>query len=96
MTVPSSMLAPKVIPLPLSQVRRQLSTDFCCWCAIGGQHIVLVAQKASQDPKESLLSLVVFVHFIIDFNLRFFRKFLWTFKGILKVFFEHFLVLIDH
>ena len=38
MTVPSSVLAPKVTPLPLSQVRRQLSEDFCCWCAIGGQH----------------------------------------------------------
>ena len=37
MTVPSSVLAPKVTPLPLSQVRRQLSEDFCSWCAIGGQ-----------------------------------------------------------
>ena len=37
MTVPGSVLAPKVTPLPHSQMRRQLSEDFCCWCAIGRQ-----------------------------------------------------------
>ena len=37
MTVPSSMFTPKVTPLPLSQVRRQLLESFCCWCAINGQ-----------------------------------------------------------
>ena len=37
MTVPGSVLAPKATPLPLSQVRRQLSLDFCYWCAFGGQ-----------------------------------------------------------
>ena len=41
MTVPSSVLAPKVTPLPLSQVRRQISGDFCCWCAIDGQHLLV-------------------------------------------------------
>ena len=40
MIVPSSVLSPKVTPLPLSQVRRQLSEDFCCWCASGGQHLL--------------------------------------------------------
>ena len=39
MTVLSSVVAPKVTPLPLSQVRRQLSEDFCCWCAIGRQQV---------------------------------------------------------
>ena len=37
MTVLSSVLAPKVTPLPLSQVRRHISLYFYCWCAIGGQ-----------------------------------------------------------
>ena len=34
------MLTPKVKPLPCSQVRRQLSEDLCCWCAIGRQQVV--------------------------------------------------------
>ena len=34
------MLTPKVTPLPCSQVRRQLSEDLCCWCAIGRQQVV--------------------------------------------------------
>ena len=37
MTIPRFVLAPKVTPLPLSQVRRQLSEDSCYWCAIDGQ-----------------------------------------------------------
>ena len=37
MTIPSSVLAPKVTPLPLSEVRRQLSIDFCYWCGIDEQ-----------------------------------------------------------
>ena len=46
--VPSFVLAPKVTPLPLSQVRRQLSIDLCCGCAIGEQHAQTLGIKNSE------------------------------------------------
>ena len=69
MTVPSSVLAPKVTPLPLSQVRRQLLEDFCCWCAIGGQHILAPLPGTNIFVLGRPLFLLVFylLSFLVDF-----------------------------
>ena len=56
MTVPSTVLAPKATPLPLSQVRRQLSLDFCCWCAIGGQQDLQYQNKQVMNTDTGYLS----------------------------------------
>jgi len=64
-TVPSSVLAPKVTPLPLSQVRRQLSEDLCCWCAIGGQHLLAPLPGTNLFVPGRPLFLLVFYLFFL-------------------------------
>jgi len=69
-TVPSSVLAPKATPLPLSQVRRQLSEDFCCWCAIGGQHLLAPLPRTNllvRGRPLFLFSFLPFFPFLVDF-----------------------------
>ena len=64
MTVPSSVISPKVTRLPLFQVRRQLSEDFCCWCAIGGQHLLAPLPGTNLFvPRRPLFLLVFYLVF---------------------------------
>ena len=63
MTLPGSMLAPKATPPPLSQVRRQLSLDLCCWCAIGEQHLLALLLGTNLFVPERPLFLFSFYFF---------------------------------
>ena len=69
MTVPRSVLSPKVTPLPLSQVRRQLSEYFCWWCAIKGQHLLAPLPGTNIFVPGQPLFLLVFTFFpsLVDF-----------------------------
>ena len=69
MTVPSSVLAPKVTPLALFQVRTQLPEDFCGWCAIDGQHLLAPLLGTNLFVPGRPLFLLVFylLSFLVDF-----------------------------
>ena len=48
-------------------MRRQLSKDFCCWCAIGGQHRIKGEVKArSAENKKSLKELDIEIGYLME------------------------------